>query len=84
MKEKGKKANESQKAKVAGGSTSGIPIIAQQAMNNELPPDHDDWELYEGDLPEGSNLSGNMALPEDYPEDEANSKKTQEDLHRKG
>ena len=59
MKEKGKKAKESQKAKVAEGSTSGIPTISQQALNNKLPPDHDDWELFEGDLPEGSILSGN-------------------------
>ncbi len=36
----------------------------------------DDWELSEGGLPEGSTLSGSKALLDDYPEDEANSKKT--------
>jgi len=36
-----------------------------------------DWDLTDEDaLPEGSNLSGNKALVEDYPEDETNSKKT--------
>jgi len=84
VKEKEKKAEESQKDKAARGSTSGIPTIAQQALNNELPPDHDDWELFEGDLPEGSNLSGNKALLEEYPEDEANSKKTKETNSGKG
>ena len=54
-------------------------------MNNELPAkDHDDWELFEGDLPEGSNLSGNKALLEEYPEDEANSKKTKKTNTGKG
>jgi hypothetical protein len=84
VKEKGKIANESQKAKVAKGSTSGIPTIAQQALNNKLPPDHDDWELSKGDLPEESNLSGNIDLLEEYPEDQANSKKTKKTNTGKG
>jgi hypothetical protein len=42
VKERGKKAKETQKDKAAGESTSGIPTIAQQALNNELPQDHDD------------------------------------------
>jgi hypothetical protein len=33
-------------------------------------------ELSEGDLPEGTTLSGSKALMDDYPEDEANSKLT--------
>ena len=37
--------------------------------------DHDDWELSEGDLPEGYNLSDNKALLEENPTNEANSKK---------
>ena len=34
-----------------------------------------DWKLTEDGLPEGSNLSDSKALVEEYPEDEANSKK---------
>ena len=74
-KAKGKKAQETQKDKAAGGSTSGTSTIAQQALNSDLPQDLDDWELSEGGLPEGSTLSGSKALLEKYPEDEANSKK---------
>ena len=69
-------------AKAAGGSTRGITTIAQQAQETELPPDLHDWELSEGGLPEGSNMSGNKALLEEYPEDEANSKKDQENQQR--
>jgi len=36
-----------------------------------------DWELTDEDgLPKGSTFSGNKALIDYYPEDEANSKKT--------
>ena len=35
----------------------------------------DDWELSEGGLPEGSNLSGSKILLDEYPEDEAISNK---------
>ena len=72
-KAKEKQAKEAQKAKATGGSTRGIPTIAQYAHNTALSQDLDDWELSEGDLPEGSNLSGNMALVMEYSEDEANS-----------
>ena len=76
VKEKDKKAKEAQKAKVdAEGSTRGITTIAQQAQNTELPHDLDDWELSEGGLPGGSNLSVSKALLEEYSEDEANSKR---------
>jgi hypothetical protein len=74
-KAKRKQTQETQKDKAAGGSTSGTHTIAQQALNNDLPPDLDEWELSEGGLPEVSTLSGNKALLDDYPEDEANSKK---------
>ena len=45
-------------------------------MNTALPQALDDWELSEGDLPEGATLSGSKALMADYPDDEANSKLT--------
>jgi hypothetical protein len=83
-KAKGKKTKEAQKANAARGSTSGIPTIARHAQNTALPQGLDDWELYEGDLPEGSSLSGSKALLEKYPEDEANSKKTKKTNTGKG
>ena len=43
-----------------------------------------DWELSENGLPEGSTLSGSKALMEDYPEDEANSKKNKKTNTGKG
>ena len=44
-----------------------------------------DWELTDEDaLLEGSNLSGNKALVDDYPEDETNSKKTKKTNTGKG
>ena len=54
------------------GSTSGTHTIAHHALNNDLPPEFDDWELSEGGLPEGSTLSGSKALLDEPPEDEAN------------
>ena len=75
---------EAQKGKNAEGNKKGSTTIAQQAQNTELPPDLDDWELSEGGLPEGSTLSGNKALLEEYPEDEANSKKTKKTDTGKG
>ena len=84
MKEKEKKAKEVLKAKAAGGSTRGIIAIAQQTQNTELPQDLDDWELSEGGFPEGSNLSGSKTLMEEYPEDEANLKKTKKTNTGKG
>ena len=74
-KAKGKQAQEAQKDNAAGGSTSDTITIAHHALNNDLPPETDDWELSEGGLPEGSTLSGSKALLEDPPEDEADSKK---------
>jgi hypothetical protein len=46
--------------------------------------DEEDWELSENGLPEGSNLLGNKAFMEDYPEDEAHSKKTKKTNTGKG
>ena len=44
-----------------------------------------DWELTDEDaLPEGSNLSGNKALMDDYPKDETNSKKPKKTNTGKG
>jgi len=53
-------------------------------MHNELPLDHDDWELSKGDPPEGSNPSGNKALLEEYTKDEGNSKKAKKTNTGKG
>jgi hypothetical protein len=68
-KAKGKQAQETQKDKAAGGSTSGTHTIAHHALNSDLPPDLDDWELSEGGLPEGSTLLGSKVLLDEPPED---------------
>ena len=83
-KEKERKAKAAQQAKAAGGSTSGVPTIAQHAQKTALPEDYDDWEISEGDLPEGSNLSSSKALQDEYPEDEANSRKNKKNNPGKG
>ncbi len=54
------------------------------AQATALPQDLDEWELSEGGLPEGSSLSGSKALMDDYPEDEASSKKTKKTNIGKG
>ena len=46
--------------------------------------DTEDWELSEEGLPEGSTLSGSKALMEEYPDDEANSKKVKKPNNGKG
>jgi hypothetical protein len=47
------------------------------SQNEDQHQDIVDWELTDEEaLPEGSNLSGNKALMDDYPEVETNSKKT--------
>ena len=56
----------------------------QRAKEARLPLDTDDWELSEGGLPEGSTLSGNKALLDEYPEDEANLKKIKKTNTGKG
>ena len=56
----------------------------QQARATNFPLDTDDWKLSEGGLPEGSTLSGNKALMDAYPEDEANSKKIKKTNTDKG
>ena len=48
----------------------------QHAQATIHPHDLDDWELIEDGLPAGSTLSSSKALMDEYPEDEANSKKT--------
>ena len=83
-KDKEKKAKDAQKTKAAGGSKRGTATIAQHAQNTDLPPDLDDLELSEGGLLEVSTLSGSKALLEEYPEDEANSKKTKKTNTGKG
>ena len=71
------------KAQMAGGDAGGSSA-PRQARDVHLPLDTDDWELSEGGLPEGSTLSGSKGLMEDYPEDEANSKKTKKTNTGKG
>ena len=71
------------KAPMVGGDATGSSV-PQQPRDVQLPPDTDDWELSEGGLPEGSTLSGNKALMEEYPDDEANSKKTKKTNTGKG
>ena len=58
-----------------GGSTSGTHPPEQVALNDDIPPVLDEWELSEGGLPEGSTMSGCKALLDGPPEDEADSKK---------
>ena len=77
-KDKNAKAKEARKAKTAGGSKRGTDTTKKHAHNGDLPHAMDDWELSEGGLPEGSTLSGSKALLDEYPEDEANSKKTKQ------
>jgi hypothetical protein len=57
------------------GARAHEPTILQQARDAKLPMDTEDWELSKEGLPEGSTLSGSKALMEEYPDDEANSKK---------
>jgi hypothetical protein len=70
-----RKGKAAQQAIAPGGSTGGNATIAQHAREAALPENYEEWEISAGDLPEGSSLSGNKALLEDYPEDEANSRK---------
>ena len=78
-----RKAEAALKAPITGEGTGGA-TGPQQASNTEHPLDTEDWELSEGGLPEGSTLSGSKALMEEYPEDEANSKKTKRLTPAKG
>ena len=71
-------------ATAEGESGRGADTVSQQAQGTALPPDMDEWELSEGGLPEGSALSGSKALMEEYPEDEASSKKTKKPTTGKG
>ena len=81
-KAKGKQAQETQKDKAAGGSTIGTHPAEHGALNDDTPPELDDWELSEGGLPEGSTLSGSKALMDDPPRRRGQLKEAQEDQHR--
>jgi hypothetical protein len=61
---------------------NGVP--AHSVLNENQHQDEEDWELSENGPPKGSNLSGNKALLEDYPEDEAHSKKNKNTNTGKG
>ena len=55
------------------------------AQDEDQQHDIADWDLtYEDGLPEGSTSSSNKALMDQYPEDEANSKKTKKTNTGKG
>ena len=71
-------------AAAEGESSRSAASILQTAQGTALPPDMDEWELSEGGLLEGSTLSGSKALMEEYPEDEASSKKTKKPITGKG
>jgi hypothetical protein len=83
-KAKDAKAKEAQKAEAVGGSKRSTDTTTQQAQAGDFPQDLEDWELSEGSLPEGSTLLGSKALLKEYPEDEANSKKTKKTNIGKG
>jgi hypothetical protein len=56
------------------------PIQEDDQQQNNV-----DWDLtYEDPLPEGSTLSGSKSLVDQYPEDEANLKKTKKTNTGKG
>jgi hypothetical protein len=78
-----RKAEAALKAPMVGGDAIGSSV-PQQTRDVQPPLDTEDWELSEGGLPEGSTLSGNKALMEEYPDDEANSKKTKKTNTGKG
>jgi hypothetical protein len=71
-------------ANAEGEHGRGAATLFQTAQGTALPSDMDEWELSEGGLPEGSTLSGSKALMEEYPEDEASSKKTKKPTTGKG
>ena len=68
------------------------PVPPNKPKNLRAPPQEEDqqqdivdWDLTDEDaLSKGSNLSGNKALMEDYPENETNSKKTKKTNTGKG
>ena len=60
------------------------PTVIHLSSREQLPLGAEDWGLSEEGLPEGSTLSGNKALMEDYPDDEANSKKPKKQNNGKG
>jgi hypothetical protein len=63
-----------------GGNADAIhPAQTEDHNHNEV-----DWELSENGLPEESTLSGSKAIMDDYPEDEATSKKTKKTNTGKG
>ena len=78
-----RKAEAALKAPIIGDDACGTTGL-QRALDTELPPDTEEWELSEGGLPEGSTLSGSKALMEEYPDDEANSKKAKKPNTGKG
>jgi hypothetical protein len=73
-----------QMEKATTDAEGGTADPTHPAQNEDHDPDKVVWELSENGLQEGSTLSGSKALVEDYPEDEANSKKTKKTNTGKG
>ena len=79
---------------MAGASTSArVHPVPPNNTKNPGAPSHEedqqqdivDWDLTDEEvLSEGSNLSGNKVLMEEYSEDETNSKKTKKTNTGKG
>ena len=63
-----------EKGTAVGGNTGNTSSAAQHTQDGIPPNELDDWELFDGDLPAGSTLSGSKALLEDPPGDEADSR----------
>jgi hypothetical protein len=71
-------------AKVAWQNKKGTATTKQHAQNDVPLQDTEDCELSEGGLPTWSTLAGSKSLLDDYPEDEANSKKAKKTNTGKG
>ena len=62
-----------------------ITGLLDSAQCEDQKPDVVEWKLTDEDaLPEGLTLLGNNTLMDEYPEDEANSKKTKKSNTSKG
>jgi hypothetical protein len=71
-------ARAAQAAKAVAKARRGTAGPINPALDEDQHQDLVDWELADEEgLPEGSTLSGNKALMDNYPKDEASSKKTQ-------
>ncbi len=70
--------------KTAKDTTTGNALPTHPAYTDDPNQEEIDWALSEIGFPGGSTLSGSNTLLEDYPEEEANSKKTKRTNTGKG